>query len=309
MGIRIGGTVTGVICCTALLAAVFASGARTAETPEQATRQQHVRESGATVMPFSLDKTVHSFDKTASGGIQRVRVRDDAAEQVAMIRSHLRDIAAAFSARNFDKPAHIHGAEMPGLAAMKAANPGELDVAYRELDDGAEIDYTGRTPAMIAAVHAWFDAQLGDHGRDAVTTKISSLDELRWLSGNWVADDGSQRVEEYWSPPAGDLMIGMSRSLRAGKTGTFEFMRIAARTAGVFFIAQPQGRPPVEFVLQSWNGTEAVFANSGNGDHLDRIVYRRNGDGSLTARIEGRNDGKRFAEDFAYRRRGTAPAN
>ena len=125
------------------------------------------RESGAQVMPFSLDKTLHSFDKTDSGGIQRVRVRGEAPEQVAMIRSHLREIAAAFAARDFDKPAHIHGADMPGLATMKAASRGELDVAYRDLDDGAEVDYTGRTPEVIAAVHAWFDAQLSDHGRDA----------------------------------------------------------------------------------------------------------------------------------------------
>jgi len=289
--------------------AIIAPGA-TADTPAPAPspRQAEVRERGKDVMPFSLDKTVHSFDKTANGGVQRVRVRGEAPEQVAMIRAHLRQIASSFTARNFDKPAHIHGADMPGMAVMKAARPGELGVRYRELDDGAEIAYSGRTPQLVAAIHAWFDAQLDDHGRDAVTATIS-LAALAWLGGSWIIDDGKQRVEEFWSAPADDSMIGMSRTLRDGKTQSFEFMRIASRPDGVFFIAQPRGKPPVEFVLQSWDGAQAVFVNPGNGDHLKRIVYRRNADGTLTARIEGDNDGTAFAEDFPYRRPQAGPAS
>lgn len=286
---------------------ILAAGASDPAAPGTSPRQAEVREKGKDVMPFSLDKTLHSFDKTANGGVQRVRVRGEAPEQVAMIRSHLREIAASFTARNFDKPAHIHGVDMPGLTAMKAAKPGELGVRYRELDDGAEIAYAGRTPQLVAAIHAWFDAQLGDHGRDAVTATIG-LDALAWLGGNWIIDDGKQRVEEFWSAPADDSMIGMSRTLRDGKTQSFEFMRIAARPDGVFFIAQPRGKPPVEFVLQSWDGAQAVFVNPGNGDHLKRIVYRRNADGTLTARIEGDNDGAAFAEDFPYRRQQAGPA-
>ena len=290
-----------------LLSLPILAAASDAPAPGTSPRQAQVREKGKDVMPFSLDKTVHSFDKTANGGVQRVRVRGEAPEQVAMIRSHLREIAASFTARNFDKPAHIHGADMPGLAAMKAARPGELGVRYRELDDGAEIAYSGRTPQLVAAIHAWFDAQLGDHGRDAVTATIG-LDALAWLGGSWIIDDGKQRVEEFWSAPADDSMIGMSRTLRDGKTQSFEFMRIAARPDGVFFIAQPRGKPPVEFVLQSWDGAQAVFVNPGNGDHLKRIVYRRNADGTLTARVEGDHDGAAFVEDFPYRRAPAGPA-
>ena len=141
-----------------------------APAADASPRQRDVREKGAHVMPFSLDKTVHSFDKTAAGGIQRVRVRGDAPGQVAMIRSHLHQIARSFAARDFDMPAHIHGANMPGLAQLKAAGPDELDVTCRDLDDGAEIDYVGHTPQMVDAIHRWFDAQLRDHGRDATTS-------------------------------------------------------------------------------------------------------------------------------------------
>lgn len=134
------------------------------------SRQEQVRSAGSQVMPFALDQTLHIFDKTADGGVQRVRVRGDAPDQVAMIRTHLRQIAAAFAARDFSAPSHIHGAGMPGLAELRAAPAGELDVTYRELDDGAQVAYVGRSASIVAAIHRWFDAQLSDHGRDAATS-------------------------------------------------------------------------------------------------------------------------------------------
>lgn len=155
----------------AATSACVTTAAAVPDDPNATARQRDVRAKGAHVMPFSLDKTIHSFDKTRDGGIQRVRIRGDAPEQIPLIRSHLRQIARAFAARDFSMPARIHGADMPGLAALKAARPDELDVSYRDLDDGAEIDYTGHTPRIVAAIHHWFDAQLHDHGRDATTTR------------------------------------------------------------------------------------------------------------------------------------------
>jgi len=136
----------------------------------------------------------------------------------------------------------------------------------------------------------------------ADSQKPASLERFAWLSGSWVLDDGSRRVEEIWSAPATDMLIGMSRTLRAGKTASFEFLRIVARDDGVFYVAQPRGKPPVEFRLQSLDEMQAVFVNPGHADHLRRIVYRRNVDGTLTATIEGVDGGKSFAEDYVYRR-------
>jgi hypothetical protein len=147
-----------------------ATAATGSPAPAEGARQAEVRERGAEVMPFALGKTLHTFDKNADGGIQRVRVRNAEPDQIALIRAHLHEIAASFASRDFTKPAHIHGADMPGLAQLRAAAPGELDVSYRDLDDGAEIAYTGHSAQTIDAIHRWFDAQLGDHGRDASTS-------------------------------------------------------------------------------------------------------------------------------------------
>jgi len=55
-------------------------------------------------------------------------------------------------------------------------------------------------------------------------------------------------------------------------------------------------------VVSSENAAQLVFVNPGHADHLKRIVYRRDGDAGLAARIEGEDNGRAFAVDFPYRR-------
>jgi len=86
----------------------------------------------------------------------------------------------------------------------------------------------------------------------------------------------------------------------------FEFLRIEARADGNYYVPQPSGRPPLDFKLGSESGSELVFLNPGHGDHLKRIIYRREGDDGVSARIEGEDGGRAFAADFPYRR---APNN
>jgi len=57
---------------------------------------------------------------------------------------------------------------MPGLAQLKSAKPGEIRILYTNVDDGGKIEYFAKRPELIAAIHQWFDAQLSDHGADAM---------------------------------------------------------------------------------------------------------------------------------------------
>ena len=79
-------------------------------------------------------------------------------------------------------------------------------------------------------------------------------------------------------------------------------MRIEARADGVFYVAQPGGKPPVDFKLASDTASELVFVNPGHADHLKRVVYKRRERGRLPARVEGEDGGKAFAVDYPYRR-------
>lgn len=146
----------------ACLSTINAAGAADAQ------RQADVARRGADVMPFSLAATQHVFTRTADGGTQRVVARKAGdSGQVRLVRRHLREIEAQFRQGDFSGPAHIHGADMPGLAQLQAAPRGAVAISYRDVPGGAELAYRTADQALVAAVHAWFDAQVSDHGRDA----------------------------------------------------------------------------------------------------------------------------------------------
>lgn len=53
-------------------------------------------------------------------------------------------------------------------------------------------------------------------------------------------------VEERWTPPASNAMLGMSRTLEEGRMREFEYLRIVERVDGIFYIGQPGGRPAMK---------------------------------------------------------------
>jgi hypothetical protein len=128
------------------------------------TRQEEVARRGAQVMSFSLKRTLHIFLKTKNGGIQQVVAKDQSdTGQIKLIREHLSKISKEFAQGDFSAPASIHGRDMPGLAEMEKAHPDQLRIEYHELTKGAQIEYSSDNPAVIDAIHSWFDAQIADH--------------------------------------------------------------------------------------------------------------------------------------------------
>ena len=115
--------------------------------------------------------------------------------------------------------------------------------------------------------------------------------------------DGSRVVEELWTAPTANAMIGMSRTVNGDRTTEFEFLRIEQRGADIFYVPQPGGRPPVSFRLTSSAGGRFVFENTTGEDRVMRIAYRREGDDGLYARVEGAQGARPFALEFHYRRR------
>jgi hypothetical protein len=117
-------------------------------------RQANVATRGADVMPFSLKATTHIFTKTSNGGAQRVIAKDASdAPQIQMVRDHLRRIQTQFQQRDFAGPSHVHGSQMPGLAALKAAKPGAIAIVYRDVSGGAELSYRTADAGLVSALH------------------------------------------------------------------------------------------------------------------------------------------------------------
>jgi hypothetical protein len=145
------------------LAAPFESHAADAE------RQAEVAHRGAQVMPFSLKATTHIFTKSDDGGNQQVIAENPTDNgQIRLIRKHLREIQTQFQRGDFSGPTRTHRTDMPGLAQLSAARPGQISITYKDVKAGGELTYRSDDPKLVSSLHAWFDAQLSDHGADAV---------------------------------------------------------------------------------------------------------------------------------------------
>jgi hypothetical protein len=61
--------------------------------------------------------------------LQQVIAKDPTdTEQIRLIRVHLEDIATRFQRGDYSGPTQTHGAQMPGLAELKAAKRGDIPV-------------------------------------------------------------------------------------------------------------------------------------------------------------------------------------
>lgn len=129
-----------------------------------------------------------------------------------------------------------------------------------------------------------------------------TLRSLAFIAGCWEINKPAKKmlVSEQWMAPVGDAMIGMSRTVRNGKMGGFEFLRIVRDDSGINYISKPsENKEETPFRLIKWSANEAVFENPAH-DFPQRIIYRLVKPGSLKARIEGTMEGKMTGIDFPF---------
>jgi hypothetical protein len=133
-------------------------------------------------------------------------------------------------------------------------------------------------------------ALLAFSGSGAVAAE-GDLEKLAWLSGCWKSQSAEAGSGEQWTSIAGGTMLGTSRTVKLGKTVEFEFMQLrylADRTLA--FVAQPSGQSTTVFPLLRISDTEATFENPQH-DFPQRVVYARDGETKLLARVEGMRRG------------------
>ncbi|MDX1388438.1 MAG: DUF6265 family protein [Acidobacteriota bacterium] len=129
-----------------------------------------------------------------------------------------------------------------------------------------------------------------------------TLESLEWLAGHWSIERGGTTMEEYWTPPAGGVMLGLHRDVFPNGRSFFEYLRIEEGPDGLVYKASPAGRPPTSFPLVALEGRRAVFENPDH-DFPQRIIYEAGEDGALHARIEGVQNGKEASTDWTWHRK------
>ena len=128
------------------------------------------------------------------------------------------------------------------------------------------------------------------------------VESLRWLTGCWSRTDAEAGSGAQWTAPAGGTMLGVSRTVRDGRTVEYEFVVIRAAADGtVVYHAQPSGQSLTQFRLLHQADREVVFENAAH-DFPQRVGYRLGNDGALTAWIEGSRGGAVNRISFPMRR-------
>jgi hypothetical protein len=130
-----------------------------------------------------------------------------------------------------------------------------------------------------------------------------SLEALSWLEGHWISESGAGRSEELWTDAEGGMLVGVHRDVYASGQAAFEFLRIAVQDGRVVYLASPGGRPATPFRLVESGERSATFENSEH-DFPQRIAYRLDADGVLSARIEGEVNGETRSSEWRWQRRG-----
>jgi hypothetical protein len=151
---------------------------------------------------------------------------------------------------------------------------------------------TNNLAALVAAT-------LSALAPSVVTSADARAANLDWFVGHWCSDRNGEFIEEEWLAPKGDLLLGLSRTIKGAKTVSFEYLRLEWKDGIASYIAQPQGNPPVPFKWVAGGADWARFENPAN-DFPKRVEYRKTKDG-LYAEIAGPGEGgKQLVIPFDY---------
>lgn len=123
--------------------------------------------------------------------------------------------------------------------------------------------------------------------------------DLSWITGRWTGAMGRATIEESWTDSKGGAMLAVSRTIVGDRLVMFEYLRIVKKADAVYYVAQPAGRPPVEFKLTKSEAGLAIFENPQH-DHPKIITYKLEGANTLVATIEGDEKGQHKKQEFRF---------
>jgi hypothetical protein len=161
----------------------------------------------------------------------------------------------------------------------------------------------GMNPSGIKTVTSLLAVLLLAVTAHAQAPAAPTLQDFAWLAGHWRIEKPDGLIDEQWMAPAGGLMMGMARTIQAGKVREHEFTLLRQEANGdIVYVASPSKQTETTFKLTSLRDGEAVFENPQH-DFPKRVIYTRKADDSLLAAIEGPGrDGKVRRVEYPFKR-------
>jgi Domain of unknown function (DUF6265) len=128
-----------------------------------------------------------------------------------------------------------------------------------------------------------------------------SMENIRWLAGCLEMRSGDRLVEEQRMDLRSGSMLGMARTTTQKGLMEYELTLIRETAGKILFEAHPSGQPSAIFSATSANADSVVF-EAPEHDYPQIVGYRRAGQDSVIAWIDGKQGAKRRRVEFPYRR-------
>ena len=112
------------------------------------------------------------------------------------------------------------------------------------------------------------------------------VDTVSWMSGCWLASQGSGEVEENWTKPKGGTMIGLSRTVRGERTTGYEYLRLHVVDGKLIYSALPSGQTMTDFAA-TVAGDSLLRVEKPDHDFPQKIEYALTAADRLEARVFG----------------------
>jgi len=137
----------------------------------------------------------------------------------------------------------------------------------------------------------------------------AKIGDVAWIAGHWAMERGG-RLEEIWSKPDGNCMVGMFRWVKQDKVWIYEILTIREESGTLVFrfrhfsdeldAWEPKAEP-LTYRLSSIKDDEVVFTNP-DSDKYRMISFTRDNDKQMTVRVGTFHDGKLQTTEFSYHR-------
>lgn len=188
-------------------------------------------------------------------------------------------------------------------AEAKDAAPAAKDAAPAASDAAKEAPKEAPKETPKAAAK---DAGKGG-AKDASAEPAATgpLAMMAWLAGCWKGEVNKREFREFWHPPRGNLMVGVSRTALPERTISFEYLRLEPKADGIYYVSGSPGKPESAFKLVQGarDGNDEIYTFKRAGaDFPSTLVYRRAGGGWLYIEVAGQVKGRDDKVTYPFRR-------
>ena len=136
-----------------------------------------------------------------------------------------------------------------------------------------------------------------------------ALAPLAWLEGCWRGTVNLREFREQWMPLRGNLLLGVSQTVMAGKTEGYEYLRLESRSDGIHYVVTQSGKDELAYRLTEQRIDRTLERNDEIFGFVNpavafpqKIVYRRGSEGWLYAAVEGKVNGADRQVTYPMRR-------